>query len=261
MRSILAVFPMVAMIPAMLAGAVSPAGAQDTPKPATTAPSPIPAKRWPRPGDVQKVFVLKHVRADDMADILSVFPADISHVGRDASQTLGVSAAPAVIAAIEETIRRLDVPPPPLKTVEVTAYILECSTKGSVSEGAPAELEDVVAQLKQTFGYTGCGLGPSLFARAAEGSHFETSTRGQATEAGRSTYTLRANRVMVDSSRELPVVRFWSLSVVRSGANYTGQSYSGDVDARSGQRVIVGKLGSSDVGQEQVLVLTAKVVD
>src|SRR5438093_1567742 len=82
-------------------------------------------RRGIRPGDVQRVFVVKHVLVSDLARVLSVFPAELS--GRDNMHVLSVSAAPAVVAAIEETIKRLDVPPPPTRSVEVTLYVLECS--------------------------------------------------------------------------------------------------------------------------------------
>ena len=93
--------------------------AQENPAAATASPTPppVPARRGPRPGDVQKIFVLKHVRVDDMARLLSVFPAEISGSDHPELRALAVSAAPAVVAAIEETIKRLDIPPAPARSV------------------------------------------------------------------------------------------------------------------------------------------------
>src|SRR6266446_8109646 len=93
------------------------AAAQDVPpgaKGKTETPhsaAPEPTSRGPRPGDVQKVFVLRYVDAGPLAKILSVFPAAISFARVRDLQTLAVSANPAVLAAIEETIKRLDTPP------------------------------------------------------------------------------------------------------------------------------------------------------
>ena len=65
-----------------------------------TSPSPgaSPQRRGVRAGDVQKVLVLKHVRVDDMARVLSVFPAEFSGMERANMHVLSVSAAPAVVA-------------------------------------------------------------------------------------------------------------------------------------------------------------------
>jgi hypothetical protein len=263
MRSIRAMLSTATMLAVLLGPAVLPGAAQEPSADAKPAPSPsvsTEARRGTRPGDVQRVFVLKNVRAEEMAKLLSVFPADISHISLNATQTLGVSAAPAVVAAIEETIKRLDVPPPLAKSVDVAGYVLECSTKGAEGDGAPAELQDVVAQLRRTFGYAGCGLGTTLFARAAAGNRFDTSARWTSVREGgmlaSGTYSLQAGRVTVDSPGETPVIRFTNLRVMRDGP-----SYSGDIDVRNGQRVVVGKLGTVETGRDLIFVLTAKVVD
>jgi hypothetical protein len=234
----------------------APALAQE-PSPNTKpspAQSPEPARRGTRPGDVQKVFVLKHVRADDMAGILSVFPAQISNVERIGLSALAVSAAPAVVAAIEETIKRLDVPPPLAKSVDVTGYVLECSAKGGEAGGPPSELQDVVAQLKRTFNYADCGLGQTLFARGSDHARFETAT---ASGSGSGTYHLQA-RIEIDGAQGSTVIRFRGLSLQIVGGS--GGRFAADVDVRDGQRVVLGKLGSIS-GKDGILVLTAKVVD
>jgi hypothetical protein len=208
---------------------------------------------------VQKVFVLKHVGVNDMGRILSVFPAAISGAERDGMRALSVSANPAVMAAIEETIKRLDVPQPPAKSVEVTGYVLECSAQRV--EGAPAlpELDSVIAQLKRTFGYSGCSLAQTLFARARDDANFNTlSSEESASGSGTtSRYTLNA-RVSIDAERAPAVVRFRRL---RYSESPLGNDFSGDIDVRDGQKVILGKVGSGPGGRDQILLLTAKVVD
>src|SRR6185503_19768820 len=123
--------------------------------PAASAAASPEARRGIRPGDVQKVFIVNHVGINDLVRVLSVFPAELSGMDRDNRRVLSVSAAPAVVAAIEETVKRLDVPPPPIKSVEITAYVLECSA--SVEAGTlPQDLQAVLVQLKKTFSYSGC---------------------------------------------------------------------------------------------------------
>jgi hypothetical protein len=242
---------------------LTPALAQQatTPKPPPASDAP---KRGPRPDDVQKVFVLKNVRADDLAELLSVFPAQITNVERTGLSALSVSAAPAVLAAIEETIKRLDVPPPPAKGMEVTGYVLECSAKAE-GGSAPSELQDVVGQLKRTFGYADCGVGQTLFARgsnharfrSAAGSKPESRDHPPGAELVPGTYVLEAGRVDIDGSQTPSVIRFRGLSLQIIGSTV---GFSADVDVRDGQKVVLGKLGSVS-GKDAMLVLTARVVD
>src|SRR5262245_24665233 len=152
MRSIRAVWRL-SLMAGILAGLGSgPTVAQDA-SGAKATPSPSPEARGTRPGDVQKVFVLKDVGVNDMARLLSVFPARRSGAGGPELRALTASAAPAVVAASEEMVKRLDVPPPPIRSVEVTGYLLECSGRGEGAYSAPSELQPAVSQLKQTFGY------------------------------------------------------------------------------------------------------------
>ena len=240
-----------ALLAALFMFAASIAASQDaTPeaKPgAAASPSPAAspeARRGVRPGDVQKVFVVKHVHVNDLARVLSVFPAEISGMERDNTRVLSVSAAPAVVAAIEETIKRLDVPPPPTRSVEVTLYVLECSVSGDAGS-LPQDLQSVFVQLKRTFNYSGCGLARTLFARASDDSRF----------AG--LYHVISNRVEVDASQP-PVVRLRGLDL----ANHTGVTRSrlgGDIEVRDGQKVVLGRLGTTESGKDQIVVLAAKV--
>ena len=211
------------------------------------------ARRGVRPGDVQKVFTLKHVRVDDMARVLSVFPSEISGMERGNMRVLSVSAAAPVLAAIEETIKRLDVPSPPVKSVEITAYILECSPPGDAGT-VPADLQDVVGQLKRTFGYSGCGLARTLFSRGADGSRIQMDSR----EGAAGIYALTA-MVIVDASDPSAAVRLSGLNFQNTGPTQNGR-LNGDIAIRDGQKVVLGRLGATESGRHQIVVLAAKLV-
>jgi len=246
----------------------SPAAAQDLPpggKGKTETPqsvAPDPTSRGPRPGDVQKVFVLRYVDAGPLAKILSVFPAAISFARVRELQTLAVSANPAVLAAIEETIKRLDTPPEVKRNVEVTVHVLECSTRPDETSTTSGELQEVVGQLKRTFNYAGCGLAQTLLAGGRDGSVFTAAS-------GVLHYTLHARADIVTSDR-VPLVRLTQFQVNHSipvkipggaGTNMVKNSFDGDLEVRNGQRVVVGKLGSSESGKDEILVVTAKILD
>jgi DNA-binding transcriptional regulator YdaS (Cro superfamily) len=204
-----------------------------------------------RPGDVQKVFVIKHVHVNDLSRVLAIFPAELSGMERDNMRVLSASAAPAVVAAIEETIKRLDVPPPPIKSVEITAYVLECSTAGEAGS-LPQDLQGVFVQLKKTFSYSGCGLARTLFARGSDDSRFGAEFNERT--AGK--YELNG-RVEVDSS-EPPTVRLRGTELV-TWSGSTRSRLSGDIEVRGGQKVVLGRLGVTESGKDQIVVLTAKV--
>jgi hypothetical protein len=211
------------------------------------------ARRGIRSGDVQKVFTLKHVRVDDMARVLSVFPAEISGMERGNMHVLSVSAAPAVVAAIEETIKRLDVPLPAVRSVDLTAYVLECSPPGDGGT-VQADLQDVVAQLKRTFNYSGCVVGRTLFTRASDGSRLQMDSR----EGSAGMYSLSA-MLQVDSTEPTVVIRLRQLYFNNSGPTQGGR-LNGDIDIRDGQKVVLGRLGATESGKHQIVVLAAMLV-
>jgi hypothetical protein len=244
------------LLAVLIVSAATIAAAQENPEnkapaaspAASAAPSPE-ARRGIRPGDVQKVFVIQHLLVSDLARVLSVFPAELS--GRDSMRVLSVSAAPAVVAAIEETIKRLDVPPPPIKSVEITAYVLECSTSGEAGTLSP-DLQGVLVQLKKTFNYSGCALARTLIARGSDDSRFA----GEFNERAAGRYEL-SGRVQVDSN-DPPTVRVRGIELVTWSAGARSR-ISGDIEVRGGQKVVLGRLGVSESGKDQIVVLTAKV--
>jgi hypothetical protein len=260
MRILNASRPVVSVVTALVLSAPAIATAQEPTAEAKAAtavsPSPSPAaspeaRRGVRPGDVQKVFVIKHVHVNDLARVLSVFPAEISGMERDNTRVLSVSAAPAVVAAIEETIKRLDVPAPALKSVEITAFLLECSAAADAGT-LPPDLQGALVQLKRIFNYSGCGVARTLFARGAEDSRFGAEFNERA--AGK--YELQG-RVEVDSSQP-PVVRLRGIELVTWSGNVRSR-LGGDVEVRDGQKVVLGRLGVTESGKDQIVVLTAKI--
>jgi hypothetical protein len=247
--------------------------AQETPSAAKASPAapPAPARRGSRPGDVQKVFVLKHVRVDDMAHVLSVFPAEISGADHPELRALAVSAAPAVVAAIEETIKRLDVPPAPARSVELTGYVLQCSDQGGDTGGTPPELEGVVAQLKKTFRFADCRLSDTIIARGQDDGSLSAAAKGA---EGRSPgdlhwLDLRSSRIRISPAEgggslvRLQNLRFRA-GLGKAGGNDPSLDWigpEGDISVHDGEKVVVGKSGGTAAGQALILVLTAHVVD
>ena len=62
------------------------------------------------------------------------------------------------MAAVEEAIKNLDVPAPPAKSIDLTAYLLVASRKSTEGANLPSELQEVVKQLKGVLNYQGFRL-------------------------------------------------------------------------------------------------------
>jgi hypothetical protein len=250
--------------------------AEEAGKPAPAASpqsTPQVAKRGPRPGDVQRVFVIKAARIHELAEVLSVFPAAISYDHSSSTATaLGVSAPPAVMAAIEETIKRLDIPPAPKKSVEVTAYIIQALAAPAADAKVPAVLDPVVAQLKNTFRYADYRLVDTLIARSIADVYtwLETSSFSEADiwSRGKAKYSLKARPAVVTTDGQRVVrmgqLRFTFEVPIEVGEHNYQTSSSGitaDVDLGDGQTVVVGKSGTGLPGSALILVLSAKILD
>jgi hypothetical protein len=239
-----------------------------------TKPPESVTRRSPRPGDVQKVLIIRHPVPRSLVDLLAIFPATITHSYYQGATALGISAPPAAMAAIEETIKRLDAPPPPArKNIELTGYILEATSHPGEATSVPSELEGVVAQLKRTFNYAAYRLIDILIARAREYSGLETNAvggNGQGAPA-RTFYRLKVMHASVSpeggATIRLDGLRFGVdipvpvSAVPNSSFQYRSVGVDTDIDIREGQRVVVGKSGIGDAGNAIILVLSAKVVD
>jgi hypothetical protein len=260
---------------APLAGAQDPPEAKAAPKapeapPALKAPeapaaakAPEAPRRGTRPGDVQKVFVLQHVNAGDLVRLLEVFPAQLSYARNSTLQALSVSAAPAVVAAIEETIKRLDVAPVG-RSVAITAYVLEGVSEPAAHSDTPPDLDDVIGQLKRTFGFPAFRLADTVIVRAANDSRFEANSGGKKGEAASPTPNTMRGTALILRGEEPRMVRLRSFSfsynvpVVDKGmTQYRRVGLEADVDIRDGQTVVIGKTGVD----AQFLVLRASIVD
>jgi hypothetical protein len=247
-------------------GGRGPERVAEEPKPAT-----------PRGPQVQRVFVIRHAEVGQLARVLGIFPAQIEFSNDPKLPALGVSASPAVVAAIEETIKRLDVPPPPVKSVELIGYILEALAQPGTPTSVPAELESVVTQLKRTFSFAGYRLSDTLIARVRDDAGLNVEALGPASpnSSGRRIHALRASKVAITAREGVSVVSLRNLRFnvqvpIPVGATGTGASsyqyrdvgaQAEYLDLREGQKVVVGKTGVGDGGDALILALTAKVVD
>ena len=83
-------------------------------------------------------------------------------------RTLTVRDFPENLATIEEALKRLDVPTAPRPNIEMHMHVLIASNGGSTASDVPAELKDVLTQLRGTLNYRNYELAASIVQRLTE---------------------------------------------------------------------------------------------
>jgi len=216
-----------------------------------------------------RLFQVKYANVYQLARVFNAFGAAINADGD--LKVISVRAPQSVLDAIDEAIKRLDVPQPPAKNIELNAYLITATPQSSASP-LPAELEPVVKQLKSVFSYQGFKLLGTLSLRGRDGSGGSVNgvlppITGDVQRPA--TYQFLVKNMAVTSDDKARVVRINDLALVlripvRMGqdvVNYQDVSISTSIDAHEGQKVVVGKANIDNADSALILVLTAKVID
>ena len=215
---------------------------------------------------VIKVIQLKYANADRIGDLLSIFGGSLKWDRQ--TKVLTVVGPPATVAALEEAIKKLDVPPPPVKDIDLTAYFVLATRQPMQAGDLPLELDEVVAQLKGVLNYKSFQLLNTAFIRAQDGGGAGVS--GVAT-IGSDAVNFRLNFRSADITLEGKVrtVRIRNLSFEAEHspnatalvAKTTSAGIHTDIDIVEGQKVVVGRTALGFPDNALILVLTAKVID
>lgn len=216
-----------------------------------------------------KVFSVKYADVKQLANIFSAFPVSIN-ADREL-KVLAVRGPSEILAAIDESIKRLDVPPAPAKNIQLTVYLLVAGPQAASKGSVPAELEPVVKQLKGIFNYQSFRLLETLLMRDRENQAGEVSGTlpSSINDVNQfSPYHFDISSATVTEDGKDRVIRINNLKLnlkvpVKSGSGFTYRDAGmrTNIDVREGQKVVVGKsnIDSSDLAM--VLVLTAKVLE
>jgi hypothetical protein len=221
--------------------------------------------------DVRKIFEIKYQNVDQLADVLRIFGIPIRP--NIILRVISVMGPREVVGAVEEAIKRLDVPLPTVKNIELTAYLLVASLEQGGSKSTPSELEAVVKQLRGTFSYQGFRLLDTLVVRFRDGA--SAAVNGVAPKASEhdrpSIYKFSFTQASLASDGTSRTVR---INQLRLGAEVPVKIGPGpdsfstiesvittNVDVREGQKVVVGKATIDGSNNALFLVLTAKVLD
>jgi len=208
----------------------------------------------------QKVFVLKYADASHVANVLSVFGYGI----RDDRNlhVVAVSAPAPAMAAIEDAIKRLDVPAAAPSDIDLVAYMIVASAQASPGSELPANLQPVADEMRKIFPYKSFHLLDSILLRVEPGNRADA--RGIVMmpncNACEREYDFSVNLNSVTDDAKERLIRLDNLELdLHLGGDRTAKIRT-DIAAPEGQRVVVGK---SNIGPDQalVLVMTAKTTE
>lgn len=216
----------------------------------------VPPAQAPEPPHQQRVFMLKYADARHVADVLAVFGFGI-RADRD-MHVVAVSAPAEAMAAIEDAVKRLDVPAAAPKDIDLVVYLVVASEQSSASGGLPPELQPVTDELKKIFSYKSFRLLDSILLRTQPGNR--ATARGTIAPTGETRTTSYSFEVQPSAVTEDPngrLIRLDNLNLSVEGGDHNAGIRT-EISVREGQRVVVGKsnIGS---GGSLILVVTAKV--
>ncbi len=235
------------------------------------------AGAWPqeRPVRVQKILQVKYADPQRLANLLSVFGLKLQV--DSAMKVIAVDGVSETVNAFEEALKRLDVPSPAEKNIELLFHVLMASAK-PVAEKLPADLEEVARRLRAVFAYQGFSLLDTIIMRVrdGQGSNSSGATSGRLNRDGGDQiprYQLGIRKAELASADKAAMIRIddlrFGLQLPVSfkddkGVTHTNYREAGmqtAIDIREGQKVVVGKATTDGSDQAVILVATARVVD
>jgi hypothetical protein len=238
---------------------------------AVLAPAAARAERGrdepPSPGMKSRVFQIKHQDPENLVEALQ--PLASGRPGwtmreNDSLRTLTVRDFPENIAAIEQAIKRLDVPVPPKPDVELRIHLLVGAPAAGPGQ-YPSELEPVIKQLLATLSYRSYHQVAGVTQRIRAGAG--ASGKGQlmfappvAEAAGNGHFHFNLENVTAITSASGPSnqVSIKRFKLELEGGGLGEAEVSTGLTLRDGERVVVGTGSLRNRGM--IVVVAAKLV-
>lgn len=228
---------------------------------------------------IQKVFKVEHVDVRRLRQILQIFAVEMQ--ADEELKVIAVRGRPESVAALEASLERLDVPPPPAKNIDLRIYLLNAKEESAGASEIPSEINDVVEQIKAIFPYESFRLWETIHLRTRDaqssvakgpkwvqgivsddaadisGLHYEfgvNSAKATPDDEGRHVVRLDGLRLEITgpsrvvNTKEGPETRRTQIASIRT-----------DIDVRESQKVVVGKANIGTTEGALFLVVTARV--
>jgi hypothetical protein len=206
-----------------------------------------------------KLVTLKFVDPQAIISIVRTFGVEIQF-NREL-KVMSLTGPAQNLAAAEAAIKQLDVAP---KNIELIVYFVVAGNQPATSGSIPADLRDVIAQLKSTFPFKEYSMLDTLTLRTRAGSSAETSgvvSPPTAPYPRLSVFSIRNATVGDDGAIRIDRMHA-GLRIPLAGAklDYLNTGIDQDVDVKEGQKVVVGRASLEGPEKALFLILTAKVV-
>ena len=228
-------------------------------------------------GFKSRVFEVKYRDADSLAKVLRQLGSGFKGASISSNsefKTLTVRDFPENLATIEEALKRLDTPAAPRPNIELHMHVLVASdtsgNAGGTTAQVPAELKDVLTQLRETLSYRNYELVTSVVQRLtetprglrgkgiAEISQSKTSAGSLALP-----YEYFINSVtLASTSTGTPMVQIGEFTFSTGMTSQTVDNRTQvqtALNLRDGEKVVVGTATLGD--RALIIVLTAKLVN
>ena len=223
---------------------------------------------------------------NDTVRVIEVKQADPYALQRTLSGVLGglasVNATPGAlvvrgsaeaVGVVAEAIKKLDVPPAPTPenrptpNVELTVYLLYGSAQEEQKAAVPQDLDATVRQLRALFPYKSYRILDTVLLRSRSGQ----STEASGTLPGSDSFYTFRFQPSVGSGPAPRVVRLGNLRLsirlksyqdaAKTQFQYLDSGINTDLDAREGQKTVVGKSNVTGTDDAIFLVVSPKVIE
>lgn len=222
-----------------------------------------------------RIFEIKYADPRRLLGLLEVLPL-CGNRWDEVLRTISVcTTSPEYMKAVEDTIRRFDVPPS-TQNVEFTIYMMLASADPAKAGPVPSVLEPVVKEMSANFAFKSYRLADTLQVRTRDGNGSEVNSvasqpgvDGQRVfyharfSAVRVTTSDKGKRVRVDNFRVGMRVPYRSKGTVTAGNveyQYTEVGFNTDIDINENQKAVVGR-ANVDGHDAMVVVVVPRVVE
>jgi type II secretory pathway component GspD/PulD (secretin) len=237
------------------------------------APGPVPS---PEPNQADrptersfksKVFEIKYRDPNSLVNAVINLGSGVRGSTMSANgefRTITVRDFPENIATVEEALKRLDVPAAPRPNIELHMHVLIASNTSATATDVPADLKEVLAQLRGTLNYKNYELVASIVQRLTEtprglqGSGIaELPSTNPGTPVSYIPYEYHINNISLvqnaTGAASVQIAEFTFVTVENNRARVQTA-----LNLRDGEKVVVGT--ATIRNRALVIVLTAKLI-
>jgi hypothetical protein len=269
-------FLLTVLIATGLVLAAAPAAAQQQPQQQQPRPAPTaaPSDNYVDHKDFKAVvFTVRHRDPETLLPVLRLLTSGHKGAGVTSDRTfraITVRDFPENVASIEEAIKRLDTPEGERPTVELRMHALLASNSAPApgAEQPPADLRDVLTQLKSTLNFKNYEVLTSVVQRTRESrgrepGYITGDGTGEMLNAGGEkkgfNYSFTADSLsFTPAASGAASVQLGNFNFAIRSAEIGQARIRSDVSLREGERVVVGTAGVGN--RALILVLTARTV-